>query len=62
MSFIKDQRGGTVLEYGIVAALFAFAVLTGMTIIDSRKSAKCPEDTLQSTAPAHMGSAGTPPG
>ena len=35
---IRDQRGATAIEYGLIAALIAVAAITGMTAIGDQLS------------------------
>lgn len=37
--FIKDKRGVTALEYGLIAALIALAIIGGVSSIGSKLSA-----------------------
>ena len=36
--FLKDQRGATAIEYGLIAALIAVAAITAMTSLGSQLS------------------------
>lgn len=38
--FIKDESGATAIEYGLIAALIALAIITGATQIGSNLATK----------------------
>ena len=38
--FIKDESGATAIEYGLIAALIAVAIITGATTLGSNLNAK----------------------
>ncbi|MCG7505015.1 Flp family type IVb pilin [Mesorhizobium retamae] len=38
--FIKDESGATAIEYGLIAALIALAIITGATAIGTNLSTK----------------------
>ena len=33
MEFLKDERGVTAIEYGLIAALIAVAIIAGVTLV-----------------------------
>lgn len=37
--FIKDESGATAIEYGLIAALIAVAIITAVTLLGSKLSA-----------------------
>ena len=38
--FIKDQRGATAIEYGLIAGLIAVVIITSITTIGTKLSHK----------------------
>lgn len=38
--FIKDESGATAIEYGLIAALIALAIVTGATTLGTELGAK----------------------
>ena len=38
--FLKDESGATAIEYGLIAALIAVAIITGATQLGSTLNAK----------------------
>lgn len=38
--FMKDESGATAIEYGLIAALIAIAIITGATSVGSSINAK----------------------
>ena len=36
--FVKDESGATAIEYGLIAALIAVAVITAMTTVGTKLS------------------------
>ncbi|WP_082376502.1 Flp family type IVb pilin [Ahrensia marina] len=38
--FIKDESGATAIEYGLIAALIAVAIITGATTLGTELNAK----------------------
>lgn len=34
-SFLRDERGATAIEYGLIAALIAVVIITGVTSVGS---------------------------
>jgi pilus assembly protein Flp/PilA len=38
--FMKDESGATAIEYGLIAALIAVAIITGATTLGSNLNAK----------------------
>ncbi|WP_193177847.1 Flp family type IVb pilin [Oricola nitratireducens] len=38
--FLKDESGATAIEYGLIAALIAVAIITGATTLGSNLNAK----------------------
>ncbi len=38
--FMKDESGATAIEYGLIAALIAVAIITGATTLGSTLNAK----------------------
>jgi pilus assembly protein Flp/PilA len=38
--FIKDQSGATAIEYGLIAALIAVVVITGLTAVGTHLNNK----------------------
>lgn len=38
--FVKDESGATAIEYGLIAALIALAIVTGATAIGTQLSAR----------------------
>ncbi len=45
--FMKDESGATAIEYGLIAALIAVAIITGATTLGSTLNAKF--DSIAST-------------
>jgi len=37
-NFLRDERGVTAIEYGLIAALIALAIITGVTTLGSNLS------------------------
>ncbi|WP_018688841.1 Flp family type IVb pilin [Ahrensia kielensis] len=57
--FIKDESGATAIEYGLIAALIAVAIIAGATSLGSQLNAKFDSiaTTVETgTAPAAAGS------
>jgi Flp pilus assembly pilin Flp len=40
MRFFKDESGATAIEYGLIAALSAVAIIIGLNILQKVKSAQ----------------------
>lgn len=38
--FIRDESGATAIEYGLIAALIAIVIITGVTAVGSNLSTK----------------------
>ncbi len=38
--FIQDERGATAIEYGLIAALIAVAIITAVTALGAKVSTK----------------------
>jgi pilus assembly protein Flp/PilA len=38
-SFIRNQNGATAIEYGLIAALIAVVIITGVTAVGTQLSA-----------------------
>jgi pilus assembly protein Flp/PilA len=38
--FVKDESGATAIEYGLIAALIALAIITGATTLGDTLNAK----------------------
>jgi len=38
--FLKDESGATAIEYGLIAALIAVAIITGATTLGSNLNSK----------------------
>ena len=38
MNFFRDEEGVTAIEYGLIAALIAVAIIVGVTLIGTRLS------------------------
>jgi pilus assembly protein Flp/PilA len=38
--FVKDESGATAIEYGLIAALIALAIITGATALGNALNAK----------------------
>lgn len=38
--FLKDESGATAIEYGLIAALIALAIIGGATLVGTNLSAK----------------------
>lgn len=38
--FLKDESGATAIEYGLIAALIALAIISGATLVGTNLSAK----------------------
>jgi pilus assembly protein Flp/PilA len=38
--FVKDESGATAIEYGLIAALIALAIITGATTLGNALNAK----------------------
>ncbi|WP_395448395.1 Flp family type IVb pilin [Aminobacter sp. UC22_36] len=38
--FVKDESGATAIEYGLIAALIALAIITGATAVGTQLAAK----------------------
>ena len=38
--FVKDESGATAIEYGLIAALIALAIITGATLLGTNLNAK----------------------
>ena len=38
--FVKDESGATAIEYGLIAALIAVAIITGATAVGTQLAAK----------------------
>ncbi|MDX8462257.1 Flp family type IVb pilin [Mesorhizobium humile] len=51
--FVKDESGATAIEYGLIAALIALAIMVGATSLGSALNAKFANiaATLNSAAP-----------
>jgi pilus assembly protein Flp/PilA len=45
LNFIKDESGATAIEYGLIAALIAVVIITGITAIGTGLSSTF--DTIQ---------------
>lgn len=41
--FLKDESGATAIEYGLIAALIALAIITGATTLGSTLNGKFAE-------------------
>ncbi|MBO6553550.1 MAG: Flp family type IVb pilin [Roseitalea sp.] len=41
--FLKDESGATAIEYGLIAALIAVAIITGATALGTELNAKFDE-------------------
>ncbi len=39
-NFIKDERGATAIEYGLIAALIAIVIITGVNSVGTKLSTK----------------------
>ena len=39
-NFIKDESGATAIEYGLIAALIAVVIITGVTAVGTKLSTK----------------------
>ena len=39
LSFCKDESGATAIEYGLIAALIAVVIITGVTAVGTNLSA-----------------------
>ncbi len=39
-NFIKDESGATAIEYGLIAALVAVVIITGVSAVGTKLSAK----------------------
>jgi pilus assembly protein Flp/PilA len=39
-NFIKDNSGATAIEYGLIAALIAVVIITGLTTVGSNLNTK----------------------
>jgi pilus assembly protein Flp/PilA len=52
--FVKDESGATAIEYGLIAALIAIAIIGGATQLGSNIAAKFKAiaTTMGTTAPA----------
>lgn len=52
--FVKDESGATAIEYGLIAALIAVAIIGGASMVGSQLSAKFTGigNTLQATPTA----------
>jgi pilus assembly protein Flp/PilA len=52
--FVKDESGATAIEYGLIAALIALAIITGATAVGTQLAAKFTTvaTTLSGTTPA----------
>jgi pilus assembly protein Flp/PilA len=37
-TFLKDENGATAIEYGLIAALIAIVIITGVTLIGTNLS------------------------
>jgi pilus assembly protein Flp/PilA len=44
-NFLRSQRGATAIEYGLIAALIAVAIISGVSAVGSRLSTSF--DTVQ---------------
>jgi pilus assembly protein Flp/PilA len=53
--FIKDESGATAIEYGLLAALVALAIIAGATTLGTQLNAVFNEsaDRLESAIPAN---------
>jgi len=38
--FVRDESGATAIEYGLIAALIAVVIITGLSVIGTQLSAK----------------------
>ena len=38
--FVKDESGATAIEYGLIAALIAVVIITGLTTVGSNLNTK----------------------
>jgi pilus assembly protein Flp/PilA len=38
--FVRDESGATAIEYGLIAALIAVVIITGLTSVGSNLNAK----------------------
>ena len=52
--FVKDESGATAIEYGLIAALIALAIMVGAGSLGTNLNAKFQEvaDTLKKPEPA----------
>jgi pilus assembly protein Flp/PilA len=39
LRFVKDESGATAIEYGLIAALIAVVIITGVTAVGTKLSA-----------------------
>ena len=37
-NFLRDERGATAIEYGLIAALIALVIITGVTAVGTKLS------------------------
>lgn len=51
MSFIKNQSGASAIEYGLIAALIAVAVITTMGALDKKA-----DDATDAASTTNLGS------
>jgi pilus assembly protein Flp/PilA len=52
--FLRDQNAATAIEYGLIAALIAVVIITGVSAVGTQLSAKF------SSVATKVGAAGTP--
>ena len=52
--FVRDESGATAIEYGLIAALIAVVIITGLSAVGTQLSAKF------STIATSVTNAGTP--
>jgi pilus assembly protein Flp/PilA len=52
--FVRDESGATAIEYGLIAALIAVVIITGLTAVGTQLSAKF------ASVATSVGAAGTP--
>jgi pilus assembly protein Flp/PilA len=38
--FVRDESGATAIEYGLIAALIAVVIITGLTVVGTSLNAK----------------------
>ena len=54
MSFLKDEEGATAIEYGLIAALIAVAIIAAVTLVGKSLNATFTNvsDSLDAATPA----------